>query len=307
VVVVKLEYAIHSDVVNHVLLVAYFDYIGVESIDRFGSNMNMLNITKVHISRFIRVTSEEGFDRALTLALRYLLGRLLQYYTRSKVFVRELRLRLSPNEREHARMDRIVRAVKGYTVLSEPRLINLYKLAKEVDELSLPGDIVECGVFNGGSAATIAAACLKSHRKRNIWLFDSFQGLPKPSDEDGTIAQSKFHEGWCSGDTFTVREIFQTLGVPESRVRIVSGWFQDTFPSIEIQPIALLHIDADWYESVKLCLEKFYDNVCRGGFIILDDYGRWEGCRRATDEFLIKRQLNIRLNGVDVSHYFQKP
>lgn len=286
---------------------AYFSYIGIESIDEFGDNMNMLNITKVNISRFIQVASEEGYGRALNLAIRYLLGRLLQYYTRSKAFVRKLRLKLSPNEREHARMNCIVQAVKGYTVLSEPRLINLYNLAREVDKLSLTGDIVECGVYNGGSAATIAAACLKSHPKRNIWLFDSFQGLPKPSDKDGIIAQSKFHEGWCSGDISKVQEVFQTLRVPESRVRIVSGWFQDTFPSIQIQRIALLHIDADWYESVKLCLEKFYNNVCRGGFIILDDYGRWEGCRRATDEFLIKQQLNVRLNGVDVSHYFQKP
>jgi len=200
----------------------------------------------------------------------------------------------------------ILQTAKGYTVLSEPRLINLYKLAREIDILSVPGDIVECGVYNGGSAATIAATCLKSHLNRNIWLFDSFEGLPKPSDKDGIRAQSGFHEGWCLGDVSKVREIFSKLHIPESRVHIVVGWFQDTFPSIQIQRIALLHIDADWYESVKLCLEKFYDNVCPGGFIILDDYGRWEGCRRATDEFLIKHQLNVRLTQVDVSHYFQK-
>jgi len=154
----------------------------------------------------------------------------------------------------------------------------------------------------------MAFASNKSSLSRDIWLFDSFEGLPEPTVEDGNRAQAEYHKGKCYGSVASVREIFHQLYIPENRVHIVKGWFEETFPSVTVKDVALLHIDADWYESVKLCLEKFYDSVCPGGFIVLDDYGHWEGCRRATDEFLKTHSLNIELVRVDCTgHYFQKP
>jgi len=203
------------------------------------------------------------------------------------------------------RMMRLVYRVRGYTAVFVPRLVALYKLSEEINQRSVPGDIVECGVYNGGSAAIMASLCEKSPISRNVWLFDSFEGLPKPSDKDGEEAPA--YEGWCHGDLSKVKEVLRKLRIPESRVHIVKGWFQDTFPSAQIRDIAILHIDADWYESVKLCLEKFYDSVQPGGYIILDDYGDWEGCRIATDEFLKKRALDVKLIQVDYTgFYFQK-
>ena len=202
-------------------------------------------------------------------------------------------------------MMRLVHRVRGYTAVFVPRLVALYKLSEEINQRSVPGDIVECGVYNGGSAAIMASLCEKSPISRNVWLFDSFEGLPKPSDKDGEEAPA--YEGWCHGDLSKVKEVLRKLRIPESRVHIVKGWFQDTFPSAQIRDIAILHIDADWYESVKLCLEKFYDSVQPGGYIILDDYGDWEGCRIATDEFLKKRALDVKLIQVDYTgFYFQK-
>ena len=203
------------------------------------------------------------------------------------------------------RMMRLVYRVRGYTAVFVPRLVALYKLSEEINQRSVPGDIVECGVYNGGSAAIMASLCEKSPISRNVWLFDSFEGLPKPSDKDGEEAPA--YEGWCHGDLSKVKKVLWKLRIPESRVHIVKGWFQDTFPSAQIRDIAILHIDADWYESVKLCLEKFYDSVQPGGYIILDDYGDWEGCRIATDEFLKKRALDVKLIQVDYTgFYFQK-
>ena len=204
------------------------------------------------------------------------------------------------------RMMRLVYRVRGYTAVFVPRLVALYKLSEEINQRSLPGDIVECGVYNGGSAAIMASFCEKSPLSRTVWLFDSFEGLPKPTDKDGDEAPA--YEGWCHGDLSKVKKVLRKLHIPESRVHIVKGWFQDTFPSVQIRDIAILHIDADWYESVKLCLEKFYDSVQPGGYIVLDDYGDWEGCRIATDEFLKKRALGIKLTQVDYTgSYFQKP
>ena len=91
------------------------------------------------------------------------------------------------------------------------------------------------------------------------------------------------------------------------RVRILPGWFAETFPSVSASQIALLNIDADWYESVKLCLEAFYDRVMPGGFISIDDYGHWPGCKKAVDEFFQTRQLTPALQQVDyTAHWFRK-
>lgn len=204
------------------------------------------------------------------------------------------------------RMMRLVYKVRGYTAVFIPRLVTLYKLSEETNRCSLPGDFVECGVYNGGSAAIMASFCEKSPVKRDVWLFDSFEGLPKPTEKDGDKAPA--YEGWCHGDLAKLKRVFQKLQIPESRVHVVKGWFQDTFSKVQIPAIAILHIDADWYESVKLCLERFYDSVQPGGYIILDDYGDWQGCRIATDEFLKKRALNVELIQVDYTgFYFQKP
>ena len=222
------------------------------------------------------------------------------------VYLRNLRLSRPDSFLGSLRIVRLIHRVRGYTAVLPPRLAALHKLSREIDIRSVPGDVVECGVYNGGSAALMASICTQSPLNRNIWLFDSFEGLPDPTDRDGDEAQTC--GWWCHGDLSKVKTILQKLCVPESRVCIVKGWFQDTFPSARIQDIALLHIDADWYESVKLCLQKFYDSVQPGGFIAIDDYGHWEGCRRATDEFLKERSLDVRLVRVDYTgRYFQKP
>jgi len=205
-------------------------------------------------------------------------------------------------------MVRLIYKVRGYTGLSVPRLVTLYKLSREIDRQPVTGNIVECGVRNGGSAAVMASASNRSPLGRGMWLFDSFEGLPEPTAEDGYKAQTEYRKGRCLGSMDAVKEILNKLGIPEDRIHIVKGWFEETFPAFKINQVALLHVDADWYESVKLCLEKFYDSVCPGGFIVLDDYGNWEGCRRATDEFLKKRSIDIKLVEVDnTGHYFQKP
>jgi hypothetical protein len=89
-------------------------------------------------------------------------------------------------------------------------------------------------------------------------------------------------------------------------VHLVRGWFEQTIPSAtpSLGPIALLHLDCDWYESVKLCLDRLYDRVVDGGFIVVDDYGHWQGCRKAIDEFRRHRGLTNELIQVDYTGMF---
>jgi hypothetical protein len=198
---------------------------------------------------------------------------------------------------------RLFRQVAHHTKVSREKLNRLCELARRIERDAVPGAIVECGVYKGGGAAVMTACASPA---REIYLFDSFEGLPPPGARDGEIAQSRYTEGWCAGSEEEVRTLFDRLGILGPRVHFVKGWFQDTFPVTTVKPIALLHVDADWYDSVRLCLERFWDDVAVGGFVAFDDYGRWEGCTQAVDEFLAARRLGPLTPTGRAGHYLRK-
>ena len=192
----------------------------------------------------------------------------------------------------------LVDLVQPYTLVGTGRIGNLKALAKRIESDGIPGDVIECGVCNGGTAAVLAMSASRSRMNRTVWLLDSFQGMPPvtPEDTDGPGGdKAAAHVGKEVGDPERVREILMKVGADMGRVRILPGWFHDTFPSVTASQIAILNIDADWYESVKLCLHTFFDRVAQGGFINFDDYGHWPGCKRATDEFFESRNLSYKL------------
>jgi O-methyltransferase len=205
--------------------------------------------------------------------------------------------------RESLRRWRLFQRVGGHTVVSREKLNALCTLAATLDRDGIPGAIVECGVFKGGAAALMAH---ESRNRRDLYLFDSFEGLPPPGPRDGGKAHSTYAPGWCASTEDDVRAVLDRLGCLTPRVHFVKGWFQETFPRVEIDQIALLHIDADWYDSVRLCLDQWFDRVVPGGFVAVDDYGRWVGCTRAVDEFLEARELPpLRPTGA-AGHYLRK-
>ena len=169
---------------------------------------------------------------------------------------------------------------EGYTMTSSRRGRTLYRLAAELEASAVPGAFVDCGVWNGGSTILLSAAA----PQREVWAFDSFEGLPEAGDLDG--AEAKDWTGECLGAEDRLREGMRRFAHPD-RLHVVKGWFDDTFPeaSKETGPVALLHADGDWYESVLLTLRTFYPLVPSGGYIVLDDYGHWIGAKRATDQF----------------------
>lgn len=193
------------------------------------------------------------------------------------------------------------------TLLDYSELKHLYRLAQKVDRDGIAGDWVECGVYRGGSAALLAFALRSSHAARRLWLFDSFRGLPRPTPADGPHAPRL--EGQIVGDEQGVRRLLQKVSAPEDRVHILPGWFQETLPQARIERVALLHLDADWYESIRLCLEHFYDLLEPGAVVILDDYfSTWPGCRAAFEEFTRARSLCISLQQeAEAPPYFRKP
>jgi O-methyltransferase len=211
---------------------------------------------------------------------------------------------------EQFREKRITKQVLPFTLVGPERVHNLSRLAARIERERIPGDVIECGVCNGGTAAVLARSASRSRMNRIVWLLDSFQGMPEVTEHDGDAAggdAASFHVGKEVGSEARVRSVLHLVGADMARVRIVPGWFQDTFPAVTASKVALLNIDADWYESVKFCLHTFYDRVAPGGFISIDDYGHWPGCRKAVDEFFHDRKLPYKLIQVDyTAHWFQK-
>ena len=164
---------------------------------------------------------------------------------------------------------RITQIVKAHTLVGAERIHNLWVLANRIEEDQIPGDVIECGVCNGGTAALLARCATRSRLDRTVWLLDSFQGMPETVASDGEAA--KAHIGKEKGDISRVKKLLKAVGARGSE-SIVPGWFNETFPQVTTQQIALLNVDADWYESVKLCLETFYDRISPRGFISIDDY-----------------------------------
>jgi hypothetical protein len=196
-----------------------------------------------------------------------------------------------------------------------------YDLACRVQEERLAGAIVECGVWRGGCAAVMAVAADRAAANRKIWLFDSFEGMPAASAEDigefakllsgGTMSGALTPVGTNVASVEDVKALlFDTLRLNPQSISIVKGWFQDTLPVSrdKIGAIALLRIDGDWYESTKVCLESLFDNVVDNGYIIIDDYGFFPGCKKAVEEFLAHRNLQVSVKFADYSRiYFRKP
>jgi O-methyltransferase len=137
-------------------------------------------------------------------------------------------------------------------------------------------------------------------RSRRLWLFDTFEGLPAPSMENPDHRIASAYTGAFRASPDEVRSSLQRLGVGENTV-LVRGLFQDTLPGCAVQSISILHVDGDWYESVKAVLQNLYDRVTPGGIVQFDDYGHWAGARLAVDEFMRARNITQPLRWVDFS------
>jgi len=180
--------------------------------------------------------------------------------------------------------DALICSVSNHTMSSPDRLNKLIDLAEYCNRAGIAGDFVECGSYKGGSSAVLSRYLDK---KRHLWIYDSFKGMPETTDKDGETARQCV--GLCAATVQDVIEIMNTVGTEPSQYTITKGWFVDSFRKQLPDRVALLHCDADWYESVMLVLETFYDRVTDGGCIILDDFGFWEGCREAFYDFCFSR------------------
>ena len=191
------------------------------------------------------------------------------------------------------------------TYLSRDNLATLATLVLDVERRGLPGAVVEAGTARGGSAIVMAAA---KTPERPMQVYDVFGMIPPPTDEDGADVHERYDKivagesrgvgtevyyGYRDNLYDEVTDSFARLGVPvaEHGVVLVQGLFQDTVHPDG--PVALAHLDGDWYESTLTCLERIAPALVPGGRIVLDDYWAWSGCRRADDEYFADRPGSV--------------
>lgn len=190
--------------------------------------------------------------------------------------IRKILARLDPDAK-------LLRQIQDYTLCSAGTLKNLRRLATFINGRDIEGDFVECGTYKGGSAAMLGTVLTP---ERHLWLYDSFQGLPDTKPIDGEDAQEKV--GSCVASEEDVIQVLTSVGLSSRQYTIRKGWFDQTFRQPLPRQVALLHCDADWYDSVLIVLETFYPLIPEGGCIILDDFGYWEGCREAFYDYCFK-------------------
>lgn len=199
----------------------------------------------------------------------------------------------------------LIRKVRPRTMTSPIKLFALIQSVRYAVAAQLPGDIVECGVWRGGSMQAVAWALeATGDTERDLYLFDTFEGMPPPTSHDrrtrdGSTAADLMqrhdtsHPVWAVAGLDDVIEGMAETNYPEQRVHMVKGLVEDTIPTEAPEQIAILRLDTDWYASTRHELEHLYPRLVPGGVLILDDYGHWEGARKATEEYLssIKDEL----------------
>jgi O-methyltransferase len=188
--------------------------------------------------------------------------------------------------------------VRPYTVCGNSRLRGLYGAIRYVVSENIPGDLVECGTARGGSAALMGLTLQRLSASRMLWVFDTFEGLPQATESDPDWEIAQLYTGSHRGSFSEVQALFEQMGIL-AQSQLVKGFFQKTLPNCDVEAVSVLHLDCDWYESVKTCLDYLYDRVTPGGVIQIDDYGHWKGARKAVDEFLRRRSIQVHLRRLD--------
>jgi hypothetical protein len=174
------------------------------------------------------------------------------------------------------------------TMVGTARLANVRHAVETVLAEDVPGDLIETGVWRGG-VTILMRGILEAwgDAVRRVWVADSFEGLPAPNVDDYPADEGHDLSGvptlMVGADI--VRANFERYDLLDDRVRFLEGWFADTLATAPIEQLAVLRLDGDLYESTMDALVPLYDKVASGGFVIVDDYGAWEPCRQAVDEF----------------------
>jgi O-methyltransferase len=187
----------------------------------------------------------------------------------------------------------------------------LYKSVEYIVKNKIPGDIVECGVWNGGSMLLVALALIHfGDTSRKLYLYDTFAGMPRPEDIDrrwdGVPALPTWEDFAARGSVMgyggtvdVVRDVMRLSAYPEDKMVFVEGLVEDTLPANRPDQVSILRLDTDFYRSTLHELVYLYPVLSSGGILIIDDYGYFQGARAATDQYIAQHDLKVFLSRVN--------
>jgi O-methyltransferase len=209
-----------------------------------------------------------------------------------------------------ARQREILETVRPFTMTSDERIISLLHAIDYISRNKIAGDIAECGVWKGGSMMTVALDLAeRGDFSRDLWLYDTFEGMSEPTDADTRfdgqaarleLAQTPAGTGiWSQANLESVQRNLFSTGYPRDKIHFVKGKVEETIPHRLPARLALLRLDTDWYASTKHELIHLFPLLERRGILVLDDYGHWQGARKAVDEFFETRGDMPYLHRVD--------
>jgi hypothetical protein len=190
-----------------------------------------------------------------------------------------------------------IETVWDKTLTTPERLAALCAATEYVTSRCIQGAIVECGVWKGGSMMAVALTLNRLSHERDIYLYDTYGGMSRPSELDRDWTGKRVLDDWpyeseISGvgavSVDEVRANLNSTGYPEHRLHFVPGLVETTIPDRAPSEIAILRLDTDWYESTKHELEHLFPRLVPGGILMIDDYGEFQGCKAAVDEYFAR-------------------
>lgn len=209
----------------------------------------------------------------------------------------------------------IYQACKPFTMTSVERMYALYKAVEYIVKNKIEGDIVECGVWRGGSSMLVAKTLqFFGDTSRNLYLYDTYEGMSAPTEADkdamGNSADAlmkaeagdKENSVWCLADLADVQRNMKSTNYPTDKIHFIKGKVEDTIPQqMPSNQLAILRLDTDWYESTRHELVHLFPVLRSAGVLIIDDYGHWQGAKKAVDEYFAQSPSPILLNRIDAT------
>ena len=196
---------------------------------------------------------------------------------------------------------------KFYTMVPSNVFKKNLEILKEFEDIK--GCIVECGVWRGGMSGAMSEVL----KGRKSYLYDSFEGLPEVKAIDGTDAmnwqKNTTDPAYLDNCKAEMKFAEQAMQMSGGNYKLIKGWFNETLLNeLPEEPIAILRLDADWYESTLICLKQLYPRVVKGGLILIDDYNLWDGCSKAIHDYLssIESASRIYNTGTGVTYIIKK-
>lgn len=211
----------------------------------------------------------------------------------------------------------LVQRAMPYSMTGAARMLALLDAVRYCVERGVPGAFAECGVWRGGSVLSMIIMLQRLRRTdRDIYLYDTFEGMTRPTEEDVSELGGAAFEAWQEAEgterrawdgvfgreAFSeegVRALLRRTGYPPERLHFVRGAVEDTLPDRAPDELALLRLDTDWYQSTRHELTHLFPRLCTGGVLIIDDYGHWRGARQAVDEYFAREHPPLLLHRID--------